>query len=251
MPSISASPLLPAPSADAGLRSGTGWNRGDRMMRSEGAMLLRRCSRCTAFALFMLALCSLLAAPGEPATPVPLPMNDSPLGATNRLLASYGLARLDDYAALLLPRFRFVFGDSELRAVHPDGFTREDEIASARHLFEGFTDASGVRRPAAWAIQTWLDTVCVGDEPGKADSAAQYQVVVACGLSLHIDLEDGTALDVGPACHELHFVRGDVAACGTDQPTDADHWYLWRWVESSSCEAMAAARALAARRPAI
>src|SRR5262249_51217743 len=117
--------------------------------------------------------------------------------------------------------------------------------------FEGFTDASGVRRPAARAIQTWLDTVCVGDEPGKADSAAQYQIVVACGLSLHIDLEDGTALDVGPACHELHFVRGDVAACGMDQPTDADPWYLWLGVESSSCEAMAAARALAARRPAI
>jgi hypothetical protein len=88
--------------------------------------------------------------------------------------------------------------------------------------------------------------MCVSDEPGKSDSAAHYQVVVACGVRLQIELEGGGELDVGPQCHELHFVRGDAAAHAPDQPGDLDHWYLWRWVESSSCEAVAT---LAARAP--
>jgi hypothetical protein len=218
-------------------------------MRSEGTMQFRRYSRPAVSLLLALALCALLATPGEPDAPEALPASDSPLGALTRLLVSYRLERLDDYAALLLPRFQFEFGDSELRAAHPNGFSREEEITSARHLFQGFTDESGVQRPAARAISTSFDTVCASDEPGRADSAAQYQVLVACGLRLQIELEDGTGLDVGPACHEFHFVRGDVAACGAEQPRDADHWYLWRWVESSSCESVAAAAALATRAP--
>ncbi|TMQ55934.1 MAG: hypothetical protein E6K72_05800 [Candidatus Eisenbacteria bacterium] len=204
-----------------------------------------------ASALFTLVLCSLLARPGAPDALQSLPAGDSPVGAMVRLLASYRLERLDDYAPLLLPGFRFFFGDSASRAAYPEGFTRVDELASARHLFEGFTDASGVRHPAARSIESSLDTVCVGSEPEEPDSAAQYQVVVACGLRLHIEFDDDTELDVGPACHEFHFARGDVAARGPDQPGDADHWYLWRWVESSSCEAMATARALASRSPAL
>jgi hypothetical protein len=176
-----------------------------------------------------------------------LPANDSPLAATSRLLMSYRLERIEDYAALLLPDFRFFFGDAELQAAHPDGFTREDEIESARHLFEGFTDASGIQRPAAWAIETGLDVLRVGDEPGRP--AAQYQVVTVCGMRLRIDLESGDELLVGPACHEFHFERGDVAARGPDQPGDTGQWYLRSWVESPPCDAACSADAIASRAP--
>ena len=212
-------------------------------------MQLHRYSRRAASPLLTIVLCSLLAKPGEPDAPELLPASDSPLGAATRLLMSYRLERIDDYAALLLPAFRFAFADPASRTAHPVGFSREDEIASARHLFEGFTDASGVQRPAAQWIETSLDTVCAVNEPGKSDSSAQYQVVLACGLRLRIDLEDGTQFDVGPQCHEFHFVRGDVAALGPDQPGDADHWYLWRWVESPLCESSAAAIALVSHPP--
>ena len=211
-------------------------------------MQLRRYSGI-ASPVVALALCSLLAEPGEPDAPEFLPASDSPLGATSRLLASYRTERLEEYAALLLPDFRFTFADSETRAAHPEGFSREDEIASARHLFEGFTDAAGVDRPAARLIETSLDTVCASGDPEKPDSAEQYQLVVACGMRLRIELEDGTELEVGPQCHEMHFVRGDAAARGPDQPGDADHWYLARWTESPLCEASEAAAWLASRPP--
>lgn len=202
---------------------------------------------CRAAMLLPLALCSLFAQASEPEAPEFLPVSDSPLGATSRLLASYRLERLDDYAALLLPGFRFIFGDSALMVAHPDGFTRADEIASARNLFNGFTDASGVVRPAARSIETSLDTVVVCGEPDPPDSAIHYQVATVHGLHLRIALEDGTGFDVGPACHEFHLVRGDVAARAPDQPGDADHWYVWRWVELPSCEAIAPADAPASR----
>jgi hypothetical protein len=190
-----------------------------------------------------IALCSLLAGRGEPDTPEILPTSDSPLGAASRLLQSYRLGRLDEYAALLSPGYRFVFAETTYNAAQPDGFTREDEIASARHLFEGFTDGCGIRRPAARSIEISFDAMEVEDEPGRSDSAGQYQVVVAHDVRLRIELEDGTERIAGPDCHEFHFVRGDVAVCGPDQAADADHWYLWRWIELPACGAVAYARA--------
>src|SRR5262249_49085279 len=104
----------PPPGTFTGLRSGR-VEPGDRAMRSEGVMQSRRYPLLAVSALFTLALSLLIAGPGEPDVPLSLPESDTPLGATSRLLASYRLERLDDYAALLLPGFRFVFGDPALK----------------------------------------------------------------------------------------------------------------------------------------
>ena len=161
-----------------------------------------------------------------------LPVPDSPLGAVHRLILAYEQRLLDPYAALLSADFRFLFADSESRAAYPNGFTREDEIASAQHLFNGFTDRAGVRRPAAQSIEVISDSFWVAPEPARPDSAAWYRVVVAENVRLRVTLEGGDGFATSPMRHEFHVARADAAVCLRGQPADLDHWFVRLWVEN-------------------
>ena len=155
---------------------------------------------------------------------------DSPLGLMKRFVEAYRQNRLDEYGRLLATDFRFTFGDSALAVAYPEGWERSDEIASARHLFEGRTGDSGAHLPAASRIWLTMDSLEVRDDPSEPDSAWCYQWVLAPHVRLVVDFADSSFV-VKDAAHEFFVVRGDVAVLGDDQKTDADHWYIRRWVE--------------------
>jgi hypothetical protein len=215
-------------------------------------MRLGHYSLLAASLISVLTLGAARAGPGEPDVPDDLPTSDSPLAAAYRLFQSYGQRRIDEYAALFLPGYRFVLAEPWINEATPRGLSREDEIESARHLYAGFIDRCGRGRAAACSIEISFGALQVVDEPEKPDSTDKYQLVIAEGVRLRIarcdfakryqtqSVRDGRPytraaddweLLVGPGRHELHFVRGDVAARAPDQPGDADHWYLWLWVE--------------------
>ena len=168
-----------------------------------------------------------------------LPAPDSPLGAVHRLILAYEERLLDPYAALLSADFRFLFGDPESRAAHPEGFSREDELASAEHLFHGFTSDAGVPMPAAQSIAIAMDTVWVAPEPSRPDSAAWYRVVVAENVRLRVTLVGGVGFATNPMRHEFHVARADAAVRVPGQPADLDHWLIRLWVEEPDAGATA------------
>jgi len=166
-----------------------------------------------------------------PEAAIYLPASDSPLGLVLRLGEAYSKQSISHYARGFTTDFRFMFGDRESRERYPDGFTRRDEIFSARHLFEGFTDRDGVHRPGAAGITVRLDSMEVVPDIERPDSSATHQIVIVHRGSLQIELDNGEAIDVGPQRHVFYCVRGDVASLSPGQPSDADHWYVRRWVE--------------------
>lgn len=155
---------------------------------------------------------------------------DSPLGLMRWFEMSYEGRDAAAYGALFTTDFRFHFGDPELRARYPDGWTRADEIAAARHLFEGFRDAAGTYRPPARRLELTLSPFTVAADPERADSAAWYQVVSVPCVRLAVWTEDGNFL-VENDRHDFHMVRGDAARLDPGQPADPDRWYIRRWVE--------------------
>jgi hypothetical protein len=162
---------------------------------------------------------------------------DSPEGLMRCFESTYEGRDADAYGMLFTTDFRFQFGDPDLRARYPGGWTREDEIASAQHLFEGFRDASGVYRRPAQRIDLSLRPFSVRPDPEKPDSAAWYQIVIVPAVHLAIDIEGGGFL-VENDRHDFWLVRGDVARLDAGQPADPDHWYIRRWVEKPN-EALA------------
>lgn len=175
----------------------------------------------------------LVAAALAPTTAPSVPdfATDSPDGVMRRFESAYERRRLDDFSALFTKDFRFYFADPDLVSRYPDGWTREDEIASADHLFHGFTDRAGIRRPAARRIELGLDPFTVEPDPEKPDSVAWYRVVVVPAVDLRVWLEGDLGVDVVHDRHEFWMVRGDAARLEPGQDGDADHWYIRRWVE--------------------
>jgi hypothetical protein len=157
---------------------------------------------------------------------------DSPEGWLRHFESAYEGRNAVEYGTLFSDDFRFFFGTSDLAARYPDGWTRDDEIASAEHLFHGFTNATGRTLPAARQIEVGLDPHQVQPDPEKPDSAAWYRVVVVPSVSVRFWFEGSTTADVEWDRHEFWLVRGDAArVAGADRPADADHWYVRRWVE--------------------
>src|SRR5439155_17667516 len=97
----------------------------------------------------------------------------------------------EPYAQALALDFRFVFAEPEIRTQYPRGFTRDDEVASAIHLFRGFTDHNGIRHPAARRIDVQLDSLYVLPDPDHRDSSETYRLVIVPRTLLHIILESG------------------------------------------------------------
>jgi hypothetical protein len=169
-------------------------------------------------------------ADGDP-TPADLPAADSPLGVVLRLGRAYANLQLEPYGQTLTQDFRFTFAEPELRARHPAGFTRDDEVASAAHLFSGFTSADGVHRPAARFIEVRLDSPFVLPDPDHPGAPERYRLVVVPQGSIHVAFAAGGSYDSAPRRHEFYCVRGDDAVLGQGQPADLDHWYVRRWDE--------------------
>ncbi len=163
--------------------------------------------------------------------PPALPASDSPRGAFERLMRTYERRRLREYSDMLTDDFRFLPSDPEVRAAFPEGFEREDEIASAEHLFNGFTTAAGIVLPAARTIEVLADTMWAEPDPEKPDSASHYQQIVVPRVQVSVSHLDGSALQVENGPQVFHVVRGDAAHLEEGQPADVGHWYVRLWSE--------------------
>ena len=119
--------------------------------------------------------------------------SEDPRSAVQALCAAYAVKDAAAYGARLSEDFRFVFAEPELNAKYAaTGFGRVDEIASAHHLFEGFTNEFGRKLPAARKIAIDTGDLELHGDPEPADFD-ERAIVVADRLTLAIEFVDGTA----------------------------------------------------------
>ena len=169
----------------------------------------------TSIAIVLLLLLSAANAPAQ---------GDGPRALFARFKSAYEGRDAAAYGALFTPDFRYHFGDAESRAAHPAGWGRDDEIASARHLFEGFVNREGRTLPPASRIALDFGALDVRRDPEHPCDPEHYALVDARAVDLRIEFADGTAMrDLGRQAFWLARAPGDEA--------DPGAWAIRRWDE--------------------
>lgn len=165
-----------------------------------------------------------------PAQPCVRSATDSPRGLMKRFRQAYECGDFEAYALLFTRDFRFLSDDERFRARHPEGMTRDEEVESARHLFEGYTKPDGEHAPLAVHIELRLDSLVVSVDPewGRPES---HQLVTVGSVRLIIDVGGIASLITIGDRHDFHVVRGEAALLDAGQRGDADHWYIHTWIE--------------------
>jgi hypothetical protein len=156
---------------------------------------------------------------------------DSPIGLMRRFEHAYEERDLDRYRELFTADFLFLPSDPEVAARCPNGWHREDEIASADHLFHGFTDRMGVYRPAATRIVLDLSPYEEQADPEHPDSTAYYRRYDVPSVTLQI-WTPAQNFFISDQEHVYYVVRGDAAVLDESQERSADVWYIRKWVEN-------------------
>src|SRR5688572_3569081 len=172
---------------------------------SRGTMLRTRRSS-TMTALVFAAVCLAARMPIASSQPA-----DGPVGALFCLEAAYEARSTADYAGLFTDDFRYHFSDPELQARYPRGWAREDEVASADHLFHGFVNARGETLPPAKTIRLTLDPFFLAPDSEKPDSTEWYRVASVPSVCLAIEFSQGLGAQVTKQPHAFWLVRGDAA----------------------------------------
>ena len=153
----------------------------------------------------------------------------------NRDISKYREIFTDDY------RFAFSITDSAGVPYKGNPWTREDELASAEHLFVG----GSASEPAASSITLIFD----GDLTAQNDfrdgkTARWHQQIQIANLTLTINRSDGSAVRVtGGAL--FYLVRGDSAVIPQELVdrgfrADSTRWYIERWEDQTNVGAGAA-----------
>jgi len=130
------------------------------------------------------------------------------------------------YGALLAPEFRFHFGDAENRSRRPQGWNKEEEIASYVNLHRGVVREDGTRLPRAAEIDVQMAGVREGPDPEHPGSA-EHRLLFVQAATLFIRFEGGRRL-VDTAPHAFHLVRGRAIGLGG---ADAEMWFAQKWIE--------------------
>jgi hypothetical protein len=171
----------------------------------------------------------------------------SPDGVVLRMMAAYQNRDLAQFSQCLTGDFHYDSDDPDFIASAPAGFTREDEMASAEHLFHGVTRASGQRLPAARTIVIQVDRWSPAVEPAQAPSWPSGAIVTARGVVMTITMEDGTSIQTEPACNVFEVVRGDLAPPPPGLAPNPTRYLVRRWREYTHDDCPAAE--LVASRP--
>jgi len=140
--------------------------------------------------------------------------------------AAYECGDVAEYGVLLAPEFRFHFGDAENRSRRPEGWNKEEELASYVNLHRGVVREDGTRLPRAAEIDVQMAGVRAGPDPEFAGSVDHILVFVQAA-TLSIRFEDGRRV-VDTAPHAFHLVRG--RAIGRDGD-EAETWFALKWIE--------------------
>ena len=178
----------------------------------------------------------------EPVPPAPDgPINDTPENTIARFIWAYENKKSQEYEGLFTGDFTFEFSNSAdplLANQWSTGWFRNDEVLSARNLFQGGTNLAGEPQEAASSIDLILTrTQPVDDTEGR--DPTKYKV-----LSTPVDAlivvppkppaTDPTQYVVTNNSHRLFLVRGDAAASlAESQPADTTRWYIWSWKDET------------------
>jgi len=200
-------------------------------------------SRFAAVALLSLAVSGCIFSPkDEPpgdGGSTQIPGNDTPENTILRFKGLYAQRNASEYEKLLTGDFTFEFSnaaDPNLVQQYSTGWYRDDEVISARNLFEGGTDQSGVYREGAVAIEVELTPTAPTDDNGAGRDPTFYKTLLT-SVRVFIDLPGADDFIIGeapPQTNRFFLVRGDYAQGLTmDQPADSLHWYIWNWRDES------------------
>jgi hypothetical protein len=159
----------------------------------------------------------------------------TPIEALRLFESSWEGRSIESYELLFTEDFRFAFATSDTsgNAYLERGFRREDELACARHLFQG----GRADQPAASRITMDLDhilNVFPDSRPGKTHP---WHVEVFSRVVLSVDYA-GFGSDRIDTSARFFLVRGDSAAIPPDLvarlPADSTRWYIERYEEENA-----------------
>jgi hypothetical protein len=161
-------------------------------------------------------------------------LNDTPANAVARFQAAYEQKRIAEFRGMLTTDFVFTFSsqaDPTLVALFPDGWSAEDESLSAQHLFQGFTDGSGHRQPAASSIDLRYSPATPVPDAASSDPAKYTVLLAQFDATIVVPPGPGqtepTTYRISDNRHRLFFVRGDAAQLDAGQLADSTRWYLY------------------------
>jgi hypothetical protein len=162
--------------------------------------------------------------------------NGTPQGAMLRLVEAYQSKADSVYAGMFTGDFTYEFSnatDPTLVQQYSTGWFKTDETQSAAHLFHGYTPPGGSTLNAASSIVIQLANGTPSDDNASPDPTTHKLLATRVDGSITVpwDVEPLTYL-FSNNFNTFYLVRGD-AAVGLDlsQPADANHWYVYRWVD--------------------
>jgi hypothetical protein len=157
----------------------------------------------------------------------PAPIPNSPTNLLRLLEWCYMNRAIFEYRELFDNDYRFVFGtlDPDGNAYRANPWTREDEVESTTHLFQG----GGANQPAANSIVILLDrNFRVGDDPNHPGRGHK---LIRTSVTIRI-VADETQREVQGYAN-FFLVRGDSAVIPAEllergfEP-DSNRWYILR-----------------------
>ena len=168
--------------------------------------------------------------------PPPPPGNRTPALTIARFQTMYESQNTAELGKLLTANFSFRFStqsDPTLAQQYGSTWDKADELASAGHLFDGFTspDPPYVTFGPATSISLAFVNMQILDDLLLPDSSRFYKYVVVPSANLTITVVNGaieTIYEIS-APQDFYLVRGDVALLDSGQPADSTYWYIYRW----------------------
>jgi len=130
------------------------------------------------------------------------------------------------YGALLAPQFRFYFGDAENRRQRPQGWNRDEELASYTNIHRGVVRPDGTKLPRAVSIDVQFAGVRIGPDP-EMPGSADHLLAFVQAATLDILFADGRRV-VDTAPHAFHLVRGSAIGRTGEE---AEAWFARSWIE--------------------
>jgi len=188
-----------------------------------------------------------------PVTTHALVTNDTPAHAVERLVGAYEKKDEGAFGGMFTGDYTFEFSNStdpSLVTKYSAGWFKDDEKQASSHLFSGYTPPGGTKLEAATTIDMNLAVTTPTDDNSSGVDPATHKI-----LATRVD---GTIMVPEAGAEPLNFVmtnnynvlylvRGDAAAdLDSSQPADAQHWYVYRWVDLSQPSASSSTTVTAA-----
>jgi len=166
--------------------------------------------------------------------------NDTPTHAVERLIGAYERKDESAYASMFAGDYTYEFStstDPTLVQQYSTGWFKNDEKESSSHLFAGYTPPGGTKREAASLIDMTLAvTAPTDDNTSGVDPATHKLLATRVDGSITVPESGAEPLTfiMTNNYNVLYLIRGDVASdLDSSQPADAQHWYVYRWVDLS------------------